>query len=265
MTESWSAERVAQVLRAAEVTRTARGPITDEWDGLTEEIAYAAQDLALEARLGDGERLVGVKLGVTSRAKQRQVGVDTPNVAWLTDAMALPAGEPIPVDELIHPRIEPEIAFLLGRDLQGPGVGPAEALAAVELVFGAIEIIDSRFSGYAFTVTDVTADNSSSGRFVLGSTGLPPESVDLWLESCLLEVGGEVVDSATGAAVYGHPGEALAFAANKLAERGRGLKAGWLVLTGGMTDAVPLTPGMSASAQFGHLGTVTVRVSPSAS
>lgn len=262
MSQNWNAESVAALLLRAATERTARSPITAEWDGLTEEVAYKAQDIALQTRIDRGERLVGVKLGVTSRAKQKQVGVETPNVAWLTDAMALPVGEPVPYETLIHPRIEPEIAFLLGRDLEGPGVGPAEALAAVDLVFGAVEIIDSRFSGYAFTAVDATADNASSGRYILGTTGIRPDAIDLWLESCLLEVGGDIVDSATGAAVYGSPAEALTFAANTLGERGHTLKAGWLVLTGGMTDAVPLTPGMSASAQFGHLGTVSLWVAP---
>lgn len=257
---TWDAQRVADELLRATTTRTARNPISAEWDGLDLTAAYAAQDLALEARLARGERVVGVKLGVTSRAKQRQVGVDSPNVAWLTDAMALPAGEPVPPDELIHPRAEPEIAFVLGRPLGGTSVGPMEALAAVDRVVAAIEIIDSRFSGYQFTALDATADNASSGRFVVGSRAVAPDGLDLALEGCLLEVDGEVVDSATGAAVYGNPAEALAFAARTLARRGRTLEAGWIVLTGGMTDAVPLSPAMSVSAQFSHLGAVTVSV-----
>jgi 2-oxo-3-hexenedioate decarboxylase len=255
----WDAQRVADELLRAADTRAARGPISAEWEGLDLEVAYAAQDLALDARLARGERIVGVKLGVTSRAKQRQVGVDVPNVAWLTNAMALPSGEPVALGELIHPRAEPEIAFVLGRRLAGMSVGPMEALAAVDRVVGAIEVIDSRFSGYQFTAMDATADNASSGRFVLGSRAVDPEGLDLALEGCLLEVDGEVVDSATGAAVYGNPAEALAFAARTLAKRGRALEAGWIVLTGGMTDAVPLSPGMSVSAQFCHLGAVTVR------
>lgn len=256
--QGWDPQRVADELLRAADTRTARGPISAEWDGLDLTSAYAAQDLALQARVARGERVVGVKLGVTSRAKQQQVGVDSPNVAWLTDAMALPAGEPLPTGELIHPRAEPEIAFVLGRALRGTSVGPMEALAAVDRVVGAIEVIDSRFSGYQFTATDATADNASSGRFVLGSKAVTPEGLDLALEGCLLEVNGEVVDSATGAAVYGNPAEALAFAARTLARRGLALEAGWIVLTGGMTDAVPLSPGTSVSAQFSHLGAVSV-------
>ncbi|WP_026928198.1 2-keto-4-pentenoate hydratase [Granulicoccus phenolivorans] len=256
---SWTPASVAETLVRAADTAQPRSSFAEEWPDFTEAEAYRAQDLALVIRRARGERVVGIKLGVTSRAKQRQVNVDTPNVAWLTDAMLLPAGEPVPAGELIHPRAEPEIAFRLGRTLRGPGVTAAEALAAVDRVFGAIEIIDSRFSGYAFTMTDVTADNASSGRFVTGPVHLPTDTLDLSLEAVLVGVDGEIVDSATGAAVYGHPAEALAFAANKLGERGHALEAGWIVLTGGMTDAVPMTPGRHVTAEFTHLGSVTVR------
>lgn len=205
-----------------------------------------------------GERVTGVKLGVTSKAKQRQVGVDSPSTAWLTDAMILPIGEPVPREKMIHARAEPEIAFVMGRRLEGPGVSAATALAAVDHVVGAIEIIDSRFSGYKFSMMDAVADNNSSGRYVTGPISVRPDSLDLGLEACLLEVDGEIVDSATGAAVHGHPAEALAFAANTLAERGLAIEPGWVILTGGMTDAVPVRPGARIAAHFTHLGTVNV-------
>lgn len=256
---SWTVESAARELLDAADERRARGSFVGEWPDLDEATAYAVQDHALHLRLNRGETLIGVKLGVTSRAKQRQVKVSTPNVAWLTDAMILPAGLPVPVDELIAPRVEPEIAFQLAAPIAGPGATAASALACVGLVYGALEIIDSRYAGYRFTPADVTADNASSGRLVLGPVGALPSGLDLALEGCLLEVDGEVTDSATGAAVLGHPAEALAFAANALAARGRRLEAGWLVLTGGMTDAVPVTSARGVSAQFSHLGTVTVR------
>lgn len=259
MTEQqWSAARVADRLLRAEDTATAQTSILAEWDGLDLATAYAAQDLALRMRLARGETVTGVKLGVTSKAKQRQVGVDAPSTAWLTSAMILPIGEPVPREKMIHARAEPEIAFVLGRRLEGPGVSAATALAAVDHVVGAIEIIDSRFSGYKFSMMDAVADNNSSGRYVTGPVSLRPEDLDLGLEACLFEVDGEVVDSATGAAVHGHPAEALAFAANTLAERGLALEAGWVVLTGGMTDAVPVRPGARIAAHFTHLGTITV-------
>jgi 2-oxo-3-hexenedioate decarboxylase len=255
---TWTVESAAAELLAAADQPRGRSSLQAEWEGFDEHTAYQVQDRILELRLERGETLVGVKLGVTSRAKQRQVNVTTPNVAWLTDAMVLAAGVPVPHRQLLQPRVEPEIAFLLGTDLAGPGVTAADAIASVRLVFGALEVIDSRYTGYQFTLPDVTADNASSGRFVIGPMGAEPTGLDLSLEACLLEVDGEVADSATGAAVLGHPAEALAFAANQLTRRGHRLEAGWLVLTGGMTDAIPLTPGRSISATFSSLGTVGI-------
>nr|WP_211226956.1 fumarylacetoacetate hydrolase family protein [Amycolatopsis benzoatilytica] len=247
----------AELLDAADNARS-RTSISESWPVFDVPTAYAAQDVALHRRLARGERLVGVKLGVTSRAKQKQVGVDNPSTAWLTDRMVLPAGAPVPRGRLVQPRAEPEIAFVLGARLAGPGVTAASALAAVAGVFGAIEIIDSRFSGYRFSMADVIADNTSSGFYVTGPRIRRPDELDLALEACLFEIDGEIADSATGAAVYGNPAEALAFAANTLAERGHALEPGWIVLTGGMTDAVAIRAGARIAAHFTHLGTITL-------
>jgi 2-oxo-3-hexenedioate decarboxylase len=184
------------------------------------------------------------------------MGIDAPLLAWLTDAMVLPAGVPLP--PLIHPRAEPELVFVLGRRLAGPGVTAATALAAVDRVYGGIEVIDSRYADYRFTLPDAVADNGSSAYFSVGPVGLPPASLDLSLEATLLEVDGQIVDTATGAAVQGHPAEALALAANTLAARGLALEPGWLVLTGGMTDAVPVRRGSRVAAHFSHLGSLTL-------
>lgn len=248
----------ADALLDAEGSAQDRAPLTDSWEGLDLSTAYDIQDETLERRLARGERLVGVKLGLTSLAKQRTMKVDRPLVAWLTDAMALAPGMSIGPG-LIHPRAEPEIVFILDRPLEGPGVTAAEALEAVGAVYGGVEVIDSRFADFRFTLADVVADNASAARFLLGPVGIAPGGVDLSLEACLLHVDGEAVDSATGAAVQGHPAQALAFAANTLAERGRALEAGWIVLTGGMTDAVPMPPGTTLTAEFSHLGSVVLR------
>jgi 2-oxo-3-hexenedioate decarboxylase len=254
----WDVNRTVDVLLEAERTCTERGPITDEWPDLDLPTAYAVQDAALVRRLARGEHLVGVKLGLTSRAKQRRMNVDTPLTAWLTDAMALPAGEPVPQDRLIHPRAEPELVFVLGERLQGPGVTAVTAMRAVETVYAGVEIIDSRYADFRFTLPDVVADNASAGYYVTGPVGRPPAALDLSMEACLVEVDGKVVDSATGAAVQGHPGEALALAANSLGERGHALEAGWVVLTGGMTDAVAVLPGSRLAVDFTHLGSIVI-------
>ena len=252
----WDIESVAAELLRCEDERIDRPPFTDEWPELDLDTGYKIQDLNLRKRLERGEQLVGVKLGLTSRAKQVRMGVDFPFVAWLTDAMILPVGDPVPQSKLIHPRAEPEIVFVMGKKLEGPGVSCAMAMAAVESVWGGAEIIDSRYKAFRFTAGDVAADNASSGAFVTGPIGVPPTQLDLSLEAVLVEVNGVVVDSATGAAVQGHPGEALALAANDLARRGHAIEAGWIVLTGGMTDAVFAPPGASIAMHFTHLGSV---------
>ena len=244
---AWDVESVATELLACEAERRDRTKFTDEWPELDVATGYEIQDLTLQRRLDRGEKVVGIKLGLTSRAKQQRMGVDTPFVAWLTDAMVLPAGDPVPQDQLIHPRIEPELVFVMGERLEGPGVTAAQAMAAVDHVLGGAEVIDSRYRDFKFAAGDVIADNASSGAFVTGPVALPPSELDLSLEAVLVEVDGQVVDSATGAAVQGHPGEALALAANDLATRGHAIEPGWIVLTGGMTDAHFATPGSSIS------------------
>ena len=253
---SWDVASVAAELLRCEDERVDRPPFTDEWPELDLETGYEIQDLNLQARLARGETLVGVKLGLTSKAKQERMGVHFPFVAWLTDAMLLGAGDPVPQSRLIHPRIEPEIVFVLKDRLAGPGVSCAVAMAAVGSVWGGAEVIDSRYRDFRFTAGDVAADNASSGAFVTGPIGLPPDALNLALEAALVEVDGQVVDSATGAAVQGHPGEALALAANELAKRGHALEPGWIVLTGGMTDAVFAPPGVSVGLHFTNLGSV---------
>lgn len=254
----WDIARAATALLEAEDGRSDREPLTDEWPELDLSTAYAVQDETLARRLGRGETVVGIKLGLTSRAKQQRMGISSPLTAWLTDAMVLPAGAPVPRARLIHPRVEPEIVFVLGERLQGPGITAASAMRAVERVYGGIEIIDSRYRDFRFTLPDVVADNASSGAYLTGPVGLAPEGLDLSLEACLLEVDGRVVDSATGAAVQGHPAEALALAANSLATRGLALEGGWTVLTGGMTDAVHVEAGARIAVHFTSLGSLVL-------
>lgn len=253
-----SVDSIASQLLRAEAERTARAPLTDTYPELDIALAYRIQDEALSQRIERGENIVGVKLGLTSPAKQRQMGVSAPLTAWLTDAMTLPAGTPLPQDLLIHPRIEPEITFVMGRRLAGPGVTAATALAAVDRVYASLEIIDSRYLDFRFTLPDVIADNASSAYYVTGPVGADPAVLNLPLEACLLEVDGQLAATGVGAAVQGHPAEALAMAANSLAERGHAIEAGWIVMTGGMTDAVPAPRGTTITAQFTHLGSIGV-------
>jgi 2-oxo-3-hexenedioate decarboxylase len=249
----------ADHLLDAEARRVAVAPITDTEPALGLDDAYAIQDELLARRLARGERLVGAKVGLTSRAKQEAMGVGEPVYGWLTDAMALPAEAPVVLSELIHPRVEPEIVFLLGDDLAGPGVTAQDVLAATEAVCCGLEVIDSRYEDFRFSLADVVADNTSAARFVLNPRRVDPGPIDLALVGCLLEDGPDLVATAAGAAVVGHPAESVALLANHLGRRGRRLEAGWVVLSGGLTDAARLAPGSHVTATFGHLGRVGVR------
>jgi len=154
--------------------------------------------------------------------------------------------------------VEPEIAFLLGRDLEGPQVTAAHVLAATEAVFGAVDVLDSRYAGYKFTFNDVVADNASSAGFILGGTALDPYGIDLRLTGCVLEQNGSLVSTAAGASVMGHPASSVAWLVRTLAARGLGLEAGQVVMAGGMTEAIPVKPGDTVVASFDRLGSVEI-------
>jgi 2-oxo-3-hexenedioate decarboxylase len=248
----------AEYLLGAEATAEAVAPVTDTEPRLTLEDAYRIQDELIERKLANGERLVGAKIGLTSRAKQESMGVHEPVYAWLTDRMLVPRETPLSLGGLIHPRAEPEIVFVLQRDLAGPGVTAQAVLDATSALCCGLEIIDSRYTDFRFTLADVVADNASSARFVLGARRVAPE-FDLALEGCLLEVDQELVATAAGAAVLGHPAQAVAHLANALGTRDRKLERGWVVLSGGLTEAQPLVPGRQIDAIFARLGHVGVR------
>ena len=255
----WDEESVAAELLACEAERRDREPFTDEWPELDVDTGYRIQDANLAKRLARGEKLVGVKLGLTSEAKQKRMGVYAPFVAWLTDDMILNEGDPVPQAKLIHPRIEPEIIFVMKDRLAGPGVTRESAMAAVETISAGAEVIDSRYKNFRFRAGDVIADNASSGAWATGSVVVKPEDIDLLNEKVEVYVDGKLEHTGTGADVQGHPGEALALAANDLARRGLAIEAGQIVLTGGITDAVFAPPGSTVTCKFSTLGEVTIK------
>ncbi len=236
--------------------RTATNPLTNTVPGLDVPTAYTVQDALVEARVAQGAQVVGAKLGLTSVAKQQQMKVDSPIYGWLTADMQLDVGEALAVGNYIQPRCEPEVAFLLSRDLEGAQVNAAQVLAATEVIFPAVDVLDSRFAGYAFTLPDVVADNASSAGFVLGGTALDPRGIDLRLLGCVLEKNGKLVATAAGAAVLGHPAASVAWLVRALAARGRGLLAGQIVMAGALTEAVAVAAGDSVVARFDRLGTI---------
>lgn len=254
----WDEDSVAAELLACEAERRDREPFTDDWPELDVDTGYRIQDANLQKRVARGETVVGVKLGLTSEAKQRRMGVYAPFVAWLTDDMVLALGDPVPQAKLIHPRIEPEIVFVMKDRLEGPGVTRESAMAAVGTIAGGAEVIDSRYRNFRFRAGDVIADNASSGAYVVIEKTVAPDDIDLLAEKVEVYVDGKLEYSGTGADVQGHPGEALALAANDLARRGKAIEAGWVVLTGGITDAVFAPPGSTVEVRFSSLGTVTI-------
>ncbi|MFG1394259.1 2-keto-4-pentenoate hydratase [Xanthobacter agilis] len=240
-----------------EAARTATAiPQFTESGPLGVEEAYAIQALSMERRFARGETLAGIKMGLTSRAKMVQVGVA--EVIWgrLTNAMRLEEGGALSKRRYVHPRIEPELAFIMKRELCG-AVSPAEALSAVEAIAPAMEIIDSRYRDFKFALPDVIADNSSSSGFVVGPWGRPDQ--DFSNLGIAMEVDGRVVQLGSTAAILGHPLRSLVAAARVAAAIG-GLKPGWIVLAGGATAAHPLSVGQQVRTRVQNLGSVSIKV-----
>lgn len=246
-------DRLAVTLADAVRTRTAIPPLTDEVD-LSIEQAYEVQDATLDL-LDPGGPRTAVKLGLTSRAKQQQMSVDEPLYAWFGSDAAIDLGEPLDTTTLIQPRVEPEIAFLLDHELAGPGTTALHVLAATRAVLPALDVLDSRFAGYRFTLPDVVADSASAARYVAGAP-VPADGIDLATVGCVFERNGELVDTAAGAAVLGHPAAAVAWFVRKLAARGRTVPAGTLVLAGSLTAAIAVEPGDSVRLTLDRIGSL---------
>jgi 2-keto-4-pentenoate hydratase len=250
----------AELLMTAYRTGTAVEPLAEKYAGLTLDDSYEIQLLQIARRVAAGARVKGHKVGLTSPAMQRQMNVDQPDFGHLLDDMFHLENVAIPADSYLQPRIEPEVAFVLRRDLRGPGVTVAEAAAAVDFVLPALEIIDSRIRDWKIGILDTIADNASSGGVVLGSTPTALGAVDLRLSGCVLHRnGGAVVGTGAGGAVLGSPLTSLVWLVNTLGARGVGLEAGHVVLPGSITASIPVAAGDSFTATFAGLGSVTAR------
>lgn len=219
--------------------------------------AYAIQSASVQRRVARGERRVGVKMGFTSRAKMVQMGVD--DVIWgrLSSGMQVEEGTPVKFARFVHPRVEPELAFVLKKALAGD-VTAVEALAAVEAVAPALEIIDSRYQDFKFSLPDVIADNASSSGFVIGAWSDPHQ--DFSNLGLTMSIDGRVVQVGSTAAILGHPLRSLVAAARLSAAAGEPLQAGWVVMAGGATPAEWIKPGQSISIEMERLGTAGFHV-----
>ena len=241
-------------LQAYEITK-----ITDDFPDMTYKDAFDIQWEIRRRKEARGHKIVGMKMGLTSWAKMAQMGVEQPCYGFLADYFAVPDGGEIKIDELIHPKIEAELAFVTKTPLKGPGVHIADVLRATDFVMPAVEIIDSRYKDFKFDLKSVIADNSSSSRFVAGGTMAKAEDLDLKNIGVVMELNGEVVQVGAGAAVLGHPASSVAMLANMLGERGEEIPAGTYIMIGAITAAVQVNKGDSFTVRYQDLGSVSVK------
>ncbi len=247
-------QETAALLDQAEQSRVPLPPLSQEYPTLTPAQAYAIQSAWLYLKLARGARIIGRKIGLTSRAMQELLGVDQPDYGFLLDSMAVPPGSVLACSEFIQARIEPEIAFWLKEDLPGPNITVERVLKASRGVSAALELVDSRITNWHITLVDTIADNASSGRMMVSKEIVPVERLDLAAVRTVLRRNSEPVGTGTGAAELGHPAFAVAWLANKLTEFGATLLAGQVVLSGSMCGAVPVAPGDTFRATFTELG-----------
>lgn len=246
-------DEIARRLDEARQNASAITPFSDADPELDMTAGYRVQ------RRRRAERTIaGWKLALTSRAKQQQVGVDTPLYGFLEAGDALDPGQSMNLDALIAPRAEPELVFVMGDDIAGPSVTAVQVLAATATIAPGIEIIDSRYRDYRFAPGDLAADNTSAGAYLVGPGGVP-QNLDLPRLGVVLTKNGELVETAAGAAVMGHPAAAVAWLVRQLhVHEGMGLQRGQVVMSGGLTSAVPISAGDTVTAEFAHLGALTL-------
>ncbi|MFX3624299.1 MAG: 2-keto-4-pentenoate hydratase [Ectobacillus sp.] len=246
-------------LYAAERDGRAVAKFTDDFPDLDAKTAYAIQERLIEIKCKEeNTTITGYKLGLTSKAKQEMMGVHEPTYGVLLENMQVEDAAPISLSGFIHPKIEPEIAFIFHKELKGP-VSVPEVLAATAYVAPALEMIDSRYENFRFTLTDVIADNSSSSRFIIGETFTVPSKVNLKLCGMVFKKNGEIVDTGAGAAVMGHPARAIAWMINKLTARGQTIKPGDVVLSGALCGAVTAQHKDLFTVSIDGLGSVSAR------
>jgi 2-keto-4-pentenoate hydratase len=252
-------ESISRDLYSAERDRRTLRPITETYPEIDIDTAYKIQLGLIQLKDADGEKIVGKKIGLTSKAMQKMLNVDQPDYGHIFDKMVLQDGVVFRVAELIQPKIEPEIAFILDREIKGPGVTPMQVLAATRFVVPALEIIDSRIEGWKIKLCDTIADNASSARVVLGSSPKRVDERDLKLVGMILEKNGDIVQTGAGGAVLGHPAVAVAWLANAVGRFGVSLNAGDIIMPGALCGAVDVGAGDLLQASFDGLGTVSVR------
>ncbi|PTD97728.1 2-oxopent-4-enoate hydratase [Pseudothauera lacus] len=246
-------------LFAALTSGQAVEPLTTRFPDISVDDAYHIQQRMIARRLEQGERVVGKKIGVTSAAVMNLLGVHQPDFGYMLDSMSFSEGEAVPMERLIQPKAEGEIAFVMKRDLMGPGITAADVLAATEGVITCFEIVDSRIRDWKIKIQDTVADNASCGVFVLGDRLVDPRRVDLATCGMVLEKNGEIACTGAGAATLGNPVNAVVWLANMLGTLGIPLKAGEIVLSGSLGPMIPVQAGDNLRCTIGGIGGCSVR------
>lgn len=254
-------EHYGDELYEAFVSRRAVPPLLAREPDISIEDAYRIQERFVARRLEAGEHLVGKKIGATSKPVQEFLGVYQPDFGMLTSGMVYQEGDTIDLSQMIQPKAEAELAFVLKYDLKGPGVTAMDVIRATDYVVPCFEIVDSRIENWQIKIQDTVADNASCGVYVLGKTQGDPRKLDITLAGMVLEKNGELFSTGVGAAVQGSPANAVAWLANTLGELGIPFKAGEVILSGSQSALVPVVDGDELVCTVGGLGSCRVKFS----
>jgi 2-oxo-hept-3-ene-1,7-dioate hydratase len=257
LSESIRNEAAHSLIRAEE-ERKPLVQLSTTWPDITLDDAYAIQAMVNDIKVANGSRTIGNKIGLTSKAMQQSSQIDEPDFGVLHDYMMIDDGAKVPFERFIVPRVEPELVFVLGKPLKGPGVGLLDVLRATEYVVPAIEIIDARVQNPR-KIFDTVADNGAAAGLVLGGRPVGPMDVDLRWASALLYRNADIEESGVAAGVLGHPAVAIAWLANKVGPFGTTLEPGRVMLSGSFTRPVWARKGDTLRADFGPLGSLSVQ------
>lgn len=254
-------EQYGDELYQAFVSRRVIAPLLSREPQIRIEDAYRIQERFIARRLAAGETIVGKKIGATSKPVQDFLGVYQPDFGMLTSGMVFADGDTLDLGQMIQPKAEAELAFVLKHDLKGPGITAMDVIRATDYVVPCFEVVDSRIRDWQIKIQDTVAGNASCGVFVLGTTQGDPRRLDITLAGMVLEKNGEVFSTGVGAAVQGSPANAVAWLANTLGELGIPFKAGEVILSGSQSALVPVADGDELVCRVGGLGSCRVKFS----
>lgn len=245
-------------LATAEKNRKGMSPLTKEQPDLSVQEAYKVQLKNIDKKVNEGQQITGKKIGLTSVAMQKSLGVEEPDYGHLLEEMVIENNGLIDQEQVMQPRVEAEIAFILKKDLRGPNVSTLDVLQATAYTVPSLEIVDSRIKDWKITLPDTIADNASSGMYVLGDKPIPVQQYSLKETGMVLYKNGELCNTGVGAAALGDPAYCVAWLANKLSTFDITLKAGEVILSGALSEAISAKPGDFFQARFANIGEVGV-------